>query len=346
VPRALVTGATGLVGSHIAERLTADGWSVRALVRAPHADLPVPTIESVVGDVLDADVFARAATGCDAIFHAAAAITPRGGWESFRRLNVDGTTHAIRAAERSGARLLQVSSVAVYGPDGRYRGPGERTDESTPLGPLPERAYYARSKRESEAMVLEAHAAGRIWASAIRSPVIYGRRDRQFVPRMARWLSHGVAPIIGGGRATFGIVHAANVAHGAVLAAASDVAGGRAYNVANDGDVTVRRFFELAAEGMGRRVRLLPIPMWLARGGFVTLRFTAKHLTGGRMNVISNASLAFLTENNPFSSDLARRELGWSPVVRPESGIPDAFRWWLENRAGGQSASATSTRLS
>ena len=193
--------------------------------------------------------------------------------------------------------------------------------------------------------MLAAHAAGRIWATAIRPTVGYGRRYRQFVPRMARFLSRGVAPIIGGGRATFAIVHAANVAHGAVLAATNDAAGGRAYNISNDGDVSVRRFFELAAQGMGRRVRLVPIPMWAARGGFAALRFTAKHLTGGRMSVLSNASLSFLTESDPFSPERARRELGWSPVVRPEDGIPDAFRWWSE-QTRGQSASATSTRLS
>jgi len=346
VPRALVTGATGLVGSYIVDRLVTDGWSVRALVRAPHTQLAWRDVEPVAGDILDADAFANAAKGCDTIFHAAAAVTPRGGWEAYRRPNVDGAANAVLAAERSGARLLQVSSVAVYGPEGRYRGAGQRTDESTPLAPLPERAYYARSKRESEELVLAAHAAGRIWATAVRPTVVYGRRDRQFVPRMARFLSRGVAPIIGGGRATFAIVHAANVAQGAFLAATNDTAGGRAYNISNDGEVSVRRFFELAAQGMGRRVRLVAVPMWLARGGFAALRFAAKRLTGGRMSVLSNASLSFLTESDPFSSDRARRELGWSPVVRPEDGIPDAFRWWAEHAASGQSASATSTRLS
>ena len=102
----------------------------------------------MTGDVLDADGFARAAAGCDVIFHAAAAVTPRGGWEAYRRLNVDGTLAAIGAAERSGARLVQVSSVAVYGPESRYRGANEKTDEDTVPGPLPERAYYARSKHE------------------------------------------------------------------------------------------------------------------------------------------------------------------------------------------------------
>jgi 2-alkyl-3-oxoalkanoate reductase len=76
VRRALVTGATGLVGSHIVERLQEDGWHVRALVRdtAGAAWLSSLGAELVKGNVLDAAAFARAATYCDAIFHCAAAI--------------------------------------------------------------------------------------------------------------------------------------------------------------------------------------------------------------------------------------------------------------------------------
>src|SRR5690349_25106729 len=115
--KALVTGATGLVGSHIVERLLSDGWEVRGLVRTPTAfdalDLQAIGMEPVRGDVLDRDAFTRAAKNVDVIFHTAAAITPSGGWEVYRRLNVDGTENAIAAAESSGARLLQLSSVAV-----------------------------------------------------------------------------------------------------------------------------------------------------------------------------------------------------------------------------------------
>ena len=330
--RALVTGATGLVGSHIVERLVAEGWKVRALVRAPSTELVSIGVETVAGDVLDRESFARAAKGADIIFHTAAAITPHGGWESYRRLNVDGTGNAIAAAESSGARLLHLSSVAVYGPEGRYRDAGLKTDEDTPLGPLRENAYYARSKRESERMVMEAHAAGRIWATAVRPDVIYGRRDRQFVPRVARLLRRGFAPLIGGGTSTLAIVHAANVADGAVRAALHAGAGGRAYNLANDFDVTVRQFFELGAQGLGKRVRLVPIPLGVARGGFAAFRAIMKALTAGRMSVVSNASISILTEDNPFTSERARRELGWSPQVHPSEGIPDAFHWWLTHR--------------
>ena len=240
LPTALVTGATGLVGSYIVERLLADGWSVSALVRDPsRADaLRLAGVEVRAGDILDVSTFAKAARGTDAVFHAAAAITPRGGWEEFRRVNVDGTRNAVAAAAHAGARLLHVSTVGVYGPTTRYTATGAKTDESVALRPLPPGALYARSKREAEAIALEAHAQGVVWASAVRPAVIYGRRDRQFVPRVGRLLRRGFAPVIHGGRSVLAIVHGANVADGAVLAAASDSAGGKAYNVANDFSVS------------------------------------------------------------------------------------------------------------
>jgi len=336
LPRALVTGATGLVGSHIAERLTASGWEVRALVRRESRWLKSIGVEQTVGDVLDSASFTSAARGCDFVFHNAAAITDSGGWETYRRLNVDGTRGAIDAAANAGARLMHLSSVAVYGPEGRYSAGGKKTDEESPLAPLPEGAYYARSKRESEGLVMEAHASGRIWATAVRPTVIYGRRDRQFVPRAARLLRRGFAPLIGGGTSTLSLVHAGNVADGAILAAQSDVAGGRVYNLAQDFDVSVRDCFLLGAQGLGRSVHFVPIPLSLAGAAVSAFKFAAGLFTGGRWSAVSNASIRMLTKDNPFTSERARRELGWSPRVRPQEGIPDAFRWWREHPAGEQ----------
>lgn len=332
---ALVTGATGLVGSHIVDRLLADGWSVRALSRAQErARVMLPDgVDILAGDVLDEASFARAASGCHVVFHAAASITVR-GWEAYRVTNVEGTRNAIVAAERAKARLLQLSSVAVYGPAARYDAArrGDRTDENTPLAPLSERAHYARSKRESEQMVLRAHAQGRIWAAAVRPAVVYGRRDRQFVPRMAVLIRRGAIPLLRGGSATLAVVHAENVAQGAVLAATTDIAGGKAYNLANDYDVSVRRFFDLAGEGLGKRPRWIPMPLWAARGALRAVRGVTRIVTGGRLNVVASATIDFISEDNPFSSERARRELGWAPAVRPETGIPDAFRWWKEQQ--------------
>lgn len=324
---ALVTGATGLVGSHIVEQLLRDGWSVRGLARSDDSAHSIRAMGATParGDVGDAASLVTASRGADVIFHTAAAITQTGGWETYRALNIAGTAAVIDAAAASGARLLHLSSVAVYGSSGRYG--AQKTHEDTPPGPLPERSYYARSKRDSEQLVMEAHRAGRIWATAVRPDVIYGPRDRQFVPRMARALRFGVMPVLGGGRSTLAVVHAANVAEGAILAASADVAGGRAYNLANDYDVTVREFFRLAGEGLGRRIRFVPVPLWGARLGLRSFRMIDRMLLGGKFAVASEGSLSFMSRDNPFTSDRAKRELGWSPGMLPEVGIPAAFRW-------------------
>jgi nucleoside-diphosphate-sugar epimerase len=330
VPTALVTGATGLVGHHVVERLRRDGWTVRAFVRdaARAGALSRAGVEIATGDTLEPTGFARAARGCDVVFHTAAAVTPSGGWEAFGRPNIEGTRNAVAAAAAAKARLVHVSSVAVYGGAERYRAGGRKTDEDAPLTALAEGAFYARSKRESEALVLEAHTAGRVWATAVRPSVIYGPHDRQFVPRLARLLRRGFVPLVGGGRSTLAVVHAANVADGMVRAAATDAAGGRAYNLANDFDVTVEQFFRLGSAGLGVRMHPVPVPRMLARAGLGVFQLVAPLLFGSRYNAVGSASLDFISRDNPFSSERARRELGWSPPVRPEDGVPEAFHWW------------------
>ncbi len=284
--------------------------------------------ELVKGDVLDADSFRHAAVGCNLIIHAAALVTKGRQWEDFRRTNVDGTMNAIQAAERSGARLLHVSSVAVYGMGGRYR--DVPTDEDAPLVPLRPGNHYGRSKRESEQLVLEAHRRGRIWSTAVRPSVVYGRRDRQFVPRVARLLRLGVVPLFAEGRTTLAMVHAANVADGIARAAAASKAGGRAFNLANDFDVTVADFIRLAAIGLERRVRTIPVALPAARIAVGAAAWITSRAQGASFGAQIRASLDLLSRDNPFTSERARLELGWEPRVAPATGVPEAFRWCRE----------------
>ena len=164
-----------------------------------------------------------AAAGCQAVFHAAAAIGVGGQWEAFEAPNVTGTRHIMEATEAAGARLVHVSSTAVFGSH-RYR--STPTDEDVPLPRLPADDLYGRSKQDAERAVLAAHAAGRIWAAAVRPPLMYGRRDRQFVPRLAPLLERGVFPLVEDGATVLSLVHADSVADGAVRAVDTASAGG------------------------------------------------------------------------------------------------------------------------
>lgn len=338
-PRAMVTGGSGMLGSYIVSLLREQGWEVRALVRSLEDRdwLRSQRVDLALGSLEDEESIVRAARGCDVVFHAAAVIGSGGDWAAFHRGNVEGTTHVVRAVERSGARLVHVSSTAVYG-RARY---GERpTDEDVPLPELPEHDVYGRSKQDAERLVLQAHCRGRIWAAAVRPPVMYGLRDRQFAPRIGPVLARGVFPFIGGGRTTLTLVHARSVAEGALLAAANDHAGGRAYLLANDHPVTVSDLVRCSESAFGRRIWSPELPMAVGRGGFAALKVTLRALGRGDLARHARGTLEMLTRDNPFTSERARSELGWAPALPPDLGLTEALAsWWSARGSGGSGGS-------
>lgn len=327
-----------MLGSYIVEHLAREGTTVRALVRDLERDRWLRELgaDCVQGDIRDAASLARASDGCDVIFHTAAEIGPRGDEARYRAGNVVGTSNVVAAAEGAGARLVHISSTAVYSRETRYRAPP--TAEDVEYGPLDADDTYGRTKADAEKVVLDASRAGRIWGTAVRPPPIYGRRDRQFIPRFAPVLRRGFFPLVRGGRAIFGAVHAGSIAEGALLAARHDAACGRAYNLTNDVDVTVADFIRLASEGLGVRVRMPSVPYFVAKAGTRTLAAAMWAVGRGALAPHANGLILMFGHDNPFSSARARAELGWNPSPRPEVVIPEAFRWWREHHG---SANAT-----
>jgi nucleoside-diphosphate-sugar epimerase len=199
--KVFLTGGTGLVGSHVAEHLARAGHEVRALVR-PGTDaafLGSLDAELREGDITEPGSLAGALRGCDAVVHAAAAITARAPWELFRRVNVRGTESVLAAAVDQGVpRAVHVSSVAVYGGDEIVLRGGVDEDASMSR-PLPPGELYGRSKREAEEVALRFQREARLEVTLVRPDVIYGERDRVVIPIFARYLSAPVVPTVGGG---------------------------------------------------------------------------------------------------------------------------------------------------
>lgn len=145
--KALVTGATGVVGANLVRELFREGWAVRALVR-PNSDLrPLQglEVETAQGDVLNRDSLDEAARGCDILFHAAAIFSY---WshrpEEVRKIAIDGTLNALHAAHRAGMRrVVLTSSTVVLGSDAepRVRDESSRFNESD---------FYSLAKRAQE----------------------------------------------------------------------------------------------------------------------------------------------------------------------------------------------------
>ena len=324
----LVTGASGLVGSHVVEALIAHGEPVRALVRPGSRAALGGGVDAVIGDVTDAAAWRTAARGVRAIVHAAALVQRRGTWEDYVAVNVDATRLAVAAARASGARLVHISSVAVYGGTAAYPRESERRDEDYPFQPIAERDFYGRTKRMAEAVVREGAARREVVAVALRPTVIYGERDRLFTPRLLRALRLRCVPQIGPGTNRLSCVYAGNVAAAAVAALDAPIQEFRAYNITSDGApaLSQREFFGAFAAALGRTYRPIPVPRPLAR--LVIGLFTARRL--------ARAAVGFLSGDNPYVDERAGRELGWAPPTPAPRAIARTAAWFLANEKPGR----------
>ena len=178
--RALVTGATGFIGWHVAQHLRDAGFEVRGLARpggTPAAVLP-DGVEPITGDLRDADAVRRAADGMDAIFHVAARYSlSRRRAAEVRAVNVGGTQVVIEAALREGVPLVHTSSVATIG----IPGDGTHGDEETLQPSSQVIGAYKRSKVEAESLVRRAVAAG-LEAYVVNPSAPIGPGDRRPTP--------------------------------------------------------------------------------------------------------------------------------------------------------------------
>ena len=158
--KVFVTGATGFVGSHVAQELSRHGADLRILIRSSSnlANLEGIPAETVVGDLLQVDALRSAVSGCDAVMHVAADYRL---WvtdpEKMNATNVTGTRELLRLAREQGVpRVVYTSSVATMG----FFSDGRLCDEATPVSLDNMIGHYKRSKYLAEQEAVAAARAG------------------------------------------------------------------------------------------------------------------------------------------------------------------------------------------
>lgn len=333
----LVTGGTGLLGSHIAERLVALGRPVRALAR-PGADasfLESLGVEVVRGDLTDPDACRRAVLGVDAVYHAAAKVGDWGPWREFQAGCVEATARLAGAAADAGVRrFLHVSSTSAYGH------PRDRAEPVTEAEPMGQHVWpvdpYTRSKVESERALERVARERGLAATVIRPSWLYGERDRTTAPRLVARLRAGKVPLIGRGDNPLSAIYAGNVAEAAILAADDPGSAGEAYNVSNQGRITQAEFLNLFA-----RACRAPAVAWTTYypGVFaVAIGFEAAYrlARSRRPPPITRYATWLLGRRLEYSTAKIEARLGWRPSLDYPESIERTVRWHL-----GRNADAT-----
>lgn len=331
-----MTGGSGLLGSHLVEQLLRRGRKVRALLRAgaEASWLRTQPVELVEGDLTDAASLRRACQGVNIVYHAAARVGDWGPWAEFQRISVEGTRHLVDAASRAGVkRLLHISSISAYG---HVNAKGVVLDETAPLGRCLNRwSYYSRAKVMAEELVWNAHREGRLEVSVIRPSWLYGPRDRATLARVITAIRKGRSKLIGDGGNRLSVVHAANVAEAAILAAESSQAVGQAYNISNDGVITQAQYFNLIAKALGESPVTKKVPYPVAKSVAFLLELLGHAFGLKKPPLITRYSLWLMGRHTFYETKKARQQLGWKPTISYETGIPAAVQWYLSQHQPG-----------
>lgn len=339
--RALVTGASGFVGSHLVDLLLENGWQVRGLVRR-HAHRRwrwrwQGEVEPAVGDVYDVESLRSAAAGVDVVFHLAARVTDWGRWGEFAGATINGTRNMLRAAaEAKVGRFVHFSTVNVY--DDRFARLHRVLTEDAPRNPPGDRhfGHYARAKAMAEELVWKCHDSGCMEVTVLRPSLIYGPRDGSILPRLIEYLRSPLATWIGRGNPVIDPIEVTDVARCALAAATSEQSIGRAYNVSPPNEIGVRDFYRSLCRALDIPPPRFTIPYTAIAGLTLLTENVARLLRTRNPPMLTWAGLALFTEDRHYDSSRAERELGWRASITLDDGLR-RYADWLNSPADPES---------
>lgn len=321
----LVTGGVGFIGSHLVERLLAEGEAVRVLERPGAAvdHLPLDRIELVRVDIRDRGAVRAALNGCRHVYHLAANpnlwVRDR---QEFDAVNRQGTVHVLEAALEAGAeRVLHTSTESILTSRSFAGGAVEhlRPRESDAVGP------YCLSKLRAEQTAF--HLADRGAPVIVVSPTLpVGPGDRNQTPptRMTVAFCRGRLPAVLDCRLNF--IDVRDVAAGMVAAVRRGRPGIR--YLLGAANLRLLDWLGLVGPlvGRARPRRTVPYPLALAVGRIS--EWIADHVTG-RMPMATVAGVRLTRRCLQFDSQASLAELGLRPRPMEESAR-DAVNWYRE----------------
>lgn len=325
--RALITGGTGFVGSHIARALIDQGHQARVLRReaSPLRALEVlgiaDQVEHAIGDVTDPSALTAAAEGCDWVFHVAAVADYwRADKTRMYHVNVDGSRYVFESARRAGVRrVVFTSSGAAVG----LRATGEPADETVRFNLDPQRFPYGHTKFLAEAEAYRAVDGG-LDVVIVNPAIIMGPGDvNQISGSTLIELRRSIVPAIPAGGANF--IDVRDVAAMHLAAAQRGTCGERyilgAYNMA------WRDLMPIAAEVVGVRPPLLVLPK------------AAGPVLGAIVDALRWLRLPIPIDGNQMR--LSARDIyydcgkAWAAFGQPQIGLrqllEDTYTWYVRN---------------
>jgi dihydroflavonol-4-reductase len=321
----LVTGANGLLGSHIVAELIKRNYKVRALIRPGSNltalnNLPVNFYKGQLS--LKADI-EMAVSGCSHVIHVAAmAVQKPTRLEAFRKINIESTQFITEACKKSGVRRMVFVSTANCFKNGSKSKPGT---EKGSFPPWMKKSGYAYSKYLAQQLVLEETKKGMLNAVVVNPTFILGSDPKPDGGKIFSFvLNKSIAFYPVGGK---NFVNAGAAATG-VVNAMEKGRNGESYLLAGE-NLSYRQFFKIVINYTGQSTLLVPVPCFLLKMAGRAGDFCETMLKKPVMLTHVNARMLCL--KNYYTSAKAIQELDF-PVVPARQSIEETLKWFATQK--------------
>jgi len=317
-----LTGATGFLGSHIADVLLSRGFAVRAAVRptSNHRWIAGKDIETMVVDLADAESCDRFIRGCDGVIHCAGAVTAASE-EQYRQANVRTTANLLTRSQAAWLKrddspaFIFISSMAAHGPAG-IDNPAVETNTPSPI------TAYGRSKLAAEEAVLQDNWGFR--RAILRPPSLYGPRDPEFLP-LFKAANMGITARLGRSMTGLSLVDGRDAASATVALLTCPEAHGTYF--VDDGK-TGYDWNELAAilsSVSGKKIRTLPVPLVLLKvaAAFIGSQRSATSPVLNPDRIRDLESVGWVCDGT-----LLQQVTGWTPAFNATVGFAETMKFF------------------
>lgn len=320
--KAFVTGGTGFIGSHLADRLfdSSEYSEVRCLIRNNEKWLSGKDFTRVKGDLDDLTVLKKAVKDVDVIFHIAGRVKAP-TYEQLEHANVDATENLIRIAQKEGvSKIVVLSSLAAVGPS--QNGP---VTEEEPMNPV---SMYGKSKKQMESVIHEV-ANGETSITILRPPAVYGPREDQ-IYSFFKMVNKRICPIIGDGKhPKISMVYVGDVVNGILKAAQQKTPGVHTYFVSGPEIYSWNEIRGTTTKVLGKKALPIFVKPKLVEKIAGTVEKAASFF--GVYPVLNKEKAKELILEWTCSSEKAERELGYTPHVTLGEGISRTIHWYKKH---------------
>jgi nucleoside-diphosphate-sugar epimerase len=328
--KALVTGATGFVGSYLIRALLHRGDSVRILARTAErgAALQSAGAEVCLGDLAEPNSFVGIAEGMDTVFHLARSPTSA-SVDVFRRIDVQGTEQLLIEAERAQVRRFVYASTLAGFPLADKRD-GAVIDERCPIDESGLLGNYVRAKARAEGAVLAANSTGRIEGVIIRLGLVCGVGTNVLPAHVCQPVGPNWAILFGDGNVLLPLTYIDNAVDALILGATVPGIGGEIFHIVDDEALTQQEYLA----GLRRLANGSPRVVRLPRIAYYAVGVLSEIAAAARRKEPATTRYRIRTRLKGVQWDCskAKGKLRWRTRVPLEEGLLNTFRAYASAR--------------